>query len=216
MAVLAVACGRDPTGLRAPVQSNLPAPPSTPNLEGEYHRLDMLGAVTCTPHRPPSGGTVILDAFTMSAIVRIEQTGSRITLTDLGAPEAPVDTGTVDPAGRVTFGGRFTFREARREGNRQFFVDLTIRATLERVDGSQRLVGPITYENVFREGDPGADVFSTCTRTGIVELARLGDVAARPLTEAVPRVAQSTAGDGPRFGRVMGRDGMMARRGHRA
>jgi hypothetical protein len=193
LAALALGCGSDATGPDAPTRRESPVPGATPMVAGHYHRTDVLEAVTCTPHRPPPGGTVILDAFAMSSIVRIEQVGSRLALAYTSVPTPPIDTGTVDPAGRITFGARLTFREAPREGNRIFFVDLTIRAALERVDGSTRLVGPIAYENVFREGAPTAPVFTTCSRTGTVEFSRIGDdVSLITPNEAVPLVPDRT------------------------
>src|SRR4051812_12207122 len=122
-------CGGDSTG------------PQVPNVAGRYQRGDAFVATTCTPQRPPPGGTVILDAFSQSAAVRIEQTGSRLTLTYPDFPGSLPDTGSVDGDGTVTFGFKVNFQEVPREGNRLFFVDLTASHELQRVDNGARLAG---------------------------------------------------------------------------
>ena len=115
-------CGGDSTG------------PDAPNVAGRYLRTAVFEATTCSPQRPPPGGTVILDAFSQSVTVRVEQTGSRLTMTYPDFPAAPPDTGSVDRSGKVTFGFKVSFQEDPREGNRLFFVDLTASHELQRLD----------------------------------------------------------------------------------
>jgi hypothetical protein len=166
LAALTLGCGGDGgTG-----------PDATPNVAGRYQRNDVIPAVTCTPQRPPAGGgTVILEAFSDSARVRVQQAGARLTITYPDFPGTLPDTGSVAADGTVTFGYRETFREEPREGNRTFFVDLTGGVTLRRSDNGARLAGSATYVNVFREGAATAPVFATCSRTATVVLTRLGD-----------------------------------------
>jgi hypothetical protein len=153
-------CGGDSTG------------PDVPNVSGRYQRSDAFAATTCTPQRPPPGGTVILDAFSLSTTVRIEQTGSRLTMTYPDFPAAAPDTGSVDRDGKVTFGFTVNFQEDPREGNRLFFVDLTASHALQRLDNGARLAGSGSYVNVFHEGSATAPVFATCSRTVTTTLAR--------------------------------------------
>jgi len=153
-------CGGDSTG------------PDVPNVAGRYQRSDVFAATTCTPQRPPPGGTVILDAFSLSATVRIEQTGSRLTMTYPDFPGNAPDTGSVDRNGKVTFGFTVNFQEDPREGNRLFFVDLTASHELQRVDSGARFAGSGSYVNIFHEGSATAPVFATCSRTVTTTFAR--------------------------------------------
>ena len=163
LAAAAVACGGDETG-----------PDGPPNVAGRYQRNDAVAAATCTPLRPPAGGTVILDAFTQSVAIRIQQTGSRLTITYPDFPGTTPDTGSVDREGTVTFGFRETFQEDPREGNRIFFVDLTATQELRRLDNGARFAGSGTYVNLFHEGSANASVFTTCSRTTTIEFTRAG------------------------------------------
>ena len=153
-------CGGDSTG------------PDAPNVAGRYLRTDAFDATTCTPQRPPPGGTVILDAFSLSVTVRVEQTGSRLTMTYPEFPAASPDTGSVDGSGKVTFGFKVSFQEDPREGNRLFFVDLTAGHELQRLDDGARLAGSGSYVNIFHEGSATAPVFATCSRTVTTTFAR--------------------------------------------
>jgi hypothetical protein len=150
-------------------------PDALPDLTGRYRAVRALAAVTCTPQRPPvGGGTVVLDAFADTVQVRIQQAGSRLTLTYPDFPGSPADTGSVTQDGTVTIAFRETFQEAPRAGNRTFFVDLTVAETLRRADGGARLIGSGTYVNVFREGAATSPVFATCSRPSTIEYTRTG------------------------------------------
>lgn len=166
LAALALGCGGgDGTGPDAP-----------PNVAGRYRATRALAAVACTPQRPPAGGgTVILTAFSDTTLTRIQQAGARLTVTYPDFPASPPDTGSVAADGTVTLGFKETFQEEPREGNRTFFVDLTVTEVLRRADNGARLAGSGTYVNVFHEGAATAPVFATCSRTATVELTRLGD-----------------------------------------
>jgi hypothetical protein len=159
----ALGCGGDGTG-----------PSALPNVAGRYQRNEAIAPVTCTPQTPPAGGTVIFGAFSLSDSVRIQQTGSRLTLTYLGFPGTEPDTGSVDRDGKVTFGFRETFQEEPRAGNRIFFDDLTASQEVRRVDNGARLTGAGGYVNIFHEGSATAPVFATCSRTSTIELTRTG------------------------------------------
>ena len=158
-------CGGESTGPDAP-----------PNVAGRYRVTRANAPVTCTPQRPPEGGgTVILGAFSDTVVVRLQQTGARLTMTYPDFPGTTPDTGSVAADGRVTLGIRETFREDPRTGNRTFFVDLTVTETLTRASGGTALTGTGSYVNVFREGAATAAVFATCSRTSVVTFNRLGD-----------------------------------------
>ncbi len=161
-AVLLAGCGDDSTG------------PSIPNVAGLYQFNQSLAAVTCLPTRPPAGGTVILDAFSDSYRVRIQQDGSRLTITYPDFPNEPPSTGSVDQEGNVGVEESFTFKEEPREGNRTFYVDLAIKWNVRRQDDG-RLQGSGTYVNVFHEGAPTAPVFTTCSRGSTITLTRTGN-----------------------------------------
>ena len=147
---------------------------SPPNVAGLYQEHLVLSATTCTPQRPPSGGTVILDAFEDTYSSRIRQSGTQITLEFADAPDDDPLTGTIDREGNLDLSLSLAFQEDPRAGNRIFFVDLTITVELRRVENGARLVGTGTYVNVFREGSPTAPVFATCSRTSTIELTRTG------------------------------------------
>jgi hypothetical protein len=166
ISALALGCAGDDDGT---------SPGSTPNVAGRYRAIRSLAAVACTPQQPPvAGGTVILAAFVDTVVTRIQQSGARLTLTYPDTPGSPADTGSVAHNGTVTIGYRDSFQEAPRQGNRTFFVDLTVTEQMQRTSDGGRLVGSGTYVNVFREGSATAAVFATCSRTATVELTRLG------------------------------------------
>jgi hypothetical protein len=160
---VAAGCGGDST-----------SPSATPSVAGRYRATRTLAPVSCTPQRPPAGGTVVLDAFADTTQLRIAQAGTRLTVTYPDFPGASADTGSVAADGSVTLGSRETFQEDPRQGNRVFFVDLTVTETLRPADGGARLTGTGTYVNVFREGAATAPVFATCSRTATIEFVRLG------------------------------------------
>ncbi len=142
-----------------------PGPPAIPNVAGNYTISTSVPAVTCTPSQPPSGGTVILEAFSQSYAVRIEQTGGVIRLIEVAFPDEPF-SGTINAAGEITIVDRFTFREAPRAGNRVFFVDLTGTYALTLDKSTGRITGTVGFVNVFHEGSPSAPIYTTCSRQG--------------------------------------------------
>lgn len=150
-------------------------PSQLPDVAGLYQLLEQVGAVTCTPERPPAGGgTVILDAFTANEQVRVLQQGSQLTVIDPAFPNAPFLTGSIDLQGNIALGHIDDFQEQPRTGNRIFFVNLTSQQDLQRVDNGARLVGSGSYVNIFREGSATAPVFATCSRTSTIVITRTG------------------------------------------
>src|SRR4051794_29551572 len=82
-----------------------PGNTGTPDVSGDYLRIDNAAAATCTPQDlPPGGGTVRLQAFVDSAPVRLYQNGTRIQLAYLNFPDQEADTGTVDLTGKIAMG----------------------------------------------------------------------------------------------------------------
>jgi hypothetical protein len=146
------------------------AGPSIPRVAGTYSITESVTAVTCTPQEPPAGGTVQLEAFSQTFDVQIDQTGSALKLYELGHPEA-AEAGTIDADGRISFNGLFTFEEAPREGNRVFFVDLTIHRELQ-TQATAGIAGSATYVDVFHEGSSTAPIYATCSRQGTNDLVR--------------------------------------------
>ena len=145
-----------------------------PNVAGAYHRLEQVAAVTCIPQRPPAeGGTVILDAFVNDFDVRIQQSGSQITIIEPAFPNDPGLTGSIDAAGNISVEQVVNFQEEPR-GTRTFFDNLTLKNDLTVQSGGTRLVGTGSYVNIFREGAPTAAVFATCSRTSTIELTKTG------------------------------------------
>ena len=168
IALLALGCGGG--------DNQVTAVDTTPNVTGRYQAITNLAAVTCTPQSPPAGGgTVIFTAFSDTVLIRILQSGARLTLTYPEFPGSSADTGQVAQDGTVTYGYKETFREEPRAGNRTFFVDLTASQVLRRPENTTRLTGTGSYVNVFHEGSATAPVFATCSRTSTVELTRVGD-----------------------------------------
>jgi hypothetical protein len=148
--------------------------PGLPNVAGLYQWREQVGAVSCTPQRPPAeGGTVVLDAFLSEFEVRIRQEGSQVTLIDLAFPNDPGPTGMIDEQGNITLALTIDFQEEPR-GSRIFFDNLKIEYNLRRVDNGARLTGTGAYVNVFREGSPNAAVFATCSRSSTIEVISTG------------------------------------------
>ncbi len=108
---------------------------------------------------------MILEAFTQSYAVRIEQTDGVIRLTNVGFPDDPF-FGTINAAGEVAIIDRFTFQEAPRAGNRVFFVDLTATRVLTLDKSTGRLTGTIGAVNVFHGASSTAPIYTTCSRQG--------------------------------------------------
>jgi hypothetical protein len=146
------------------------AEPSIPQVAGTYSLTESVTAATCTPNEPPAGGTVRLEAFSQTFDVQISQTGSSLRLYELGHPES-ADEGTIETDGRISFDGHVDFEETPREGNRVFFVDLTIHRELQ-VQSTTRISGSASYVNVFHEGSITAAIYATCSRQGGNELIR--------------------------------------------
>jgi hypothetical protein len=146
------------------------AEPSIPQVAGTYSLTESVTAATCTPNEPPAGGTVRLEAFSQTFDVQISQTGSTLKLYELGNPVAS-EEGTIGTDGQITFSSHLGFEETPREGNRVFFVDLTIARELQ-VQSAERITGGASYVNVFHEGSSTAAVYATCSRQGGNELIR--------------------------------------------
>jgi hypothetical protein len=146
------------------------AEPSIPQVAGTYSITESVTAVTCTPNEPPPGGTVRLEAFSQTGDVQIDQTGSTLKLYEPGHPEI-AESGPIETDGSISFSGVFNFEETPREGNRVFFVDLTIHRELQ-VESTARIAGSASYVNVFHEGSSTAAIYATCSREGTNELVR--------------------------------------------
>jgi hypothetical protein len=146
--------------------SDSTSPKSIPNVAGNYTISETIPAATCSPAQLPAGGDVILTAFTQSYRVRIEQSGATIRLVDVDFPDTP-ELGTIDSSGRITITSRLVFQETPREGNRVFFVDLTLTRDLVFDSSTRRLTGTGAATNIFREGSTTNPVYTTCSRHGI-------------------------------------------------
>jgi hypothetical protein len=146
------------------------AQPSIPQVAGTYSITESVAAVTCTPTEPPPGGTVRLEAFSQTFDVEITQTGSTLQLSVVGDPES-AETGTIGTDSTISFDSLLVFEEGTREGNRVFFVDLTIHRDLQ-VQSTARIAGSASYVDVFHEGSSTAAVYATCSREGTNELVR--------------------------------------------
>ena len=117
---------------------------------------------------------MVVSAFLLEYDVRIEQTGSTLKLTEIDFP-TDVETGTIDPSGKISFGIRVLFEETPREGNRIFFVDLTIGRDLQFQQSTSTIVGTSSAVNIFREGSATAPVYTTCSRHGgVTNFVRIG------------------------------------------
>lgn len=144
--------------------------PSIPQIAGTYSVTESVPAATCDPNQLPAGGTVRLESFPLTYDVVINQTGSALTLSVVGFSD--VEDGTIGTDSTISLSDQFAFEEAPREGNRIFFVDLTVQRDLQ-VQSTSRLAGTSSYVNVFREGSATAAVYTTCSRQGgTIELVR--------------------------------------------
>ena len=155
---LLVGCGGDSGG------------PSIPQVAGTYSITENATATTCTPTDPPPGGTVRLEAFSQTYDVQITQSGTALQLFEVGVPQA-VESGTIAADGSMSFTSNFVFQEAPREGNRVFFVDLTIQRELQ-VQSATQILGSASYVNVFLEDSSTAPIYATCPRQATNELVR--------------------------------------------
>lgn len=148
-----------------------------PDVSGLYDLRDDVKAAVCVPQTPPSGGTVILDAFVAAYKVRIEQTGSNVKFIDVDFPDDGSPTGTIDAQGNISTTLVTDFQEDPRAGNRTFFDHLTITENLQREKSGAtvQLAGTSSIINVFHEGTIAAPVFATCNRTSTPVYTRIGD-----------------------------------------
>jgi hypothetical protein len=144
-----------------------PGNTGTPDVSGDYLRIDNAAAATCTPQDlPPGGGTVRLQAFVDSAPVRLYQNGTRIQLAYLNFPDQEADTGTVDLTGKIAMGITGTGqKENLRAGTRQFYVDMKGSFSLTRPDAGAPFGATGNYTYDYHEDAATAPVFATCTRT---------------------------------------------------
>jgi hypothetical protein len=144
--------------------------PAAPQVAGTYSITESVDAATCTPVEPPPGGTVRLEAFPQTSDVQITQTGATLSLYEVGNPGA-AEAGTIQADSTISFSGQFAFEEAPREGDRVFFVDLTINRQLQ-LQSTGQIAGTASYVNLFHEGSSTADVYATCSRQGGNQLVR--------------------------------------------
>ena len=142
--------------------------PSAPQVAGTYSITESVDTAPCTPVDPPPGGTVRLEAFSQTYDVQITQSGARLSLFEVGNPGV-ADTGRIEADSTISFSDEFVFEEAPREGNRVFFVDLTINREL-RLQSTGQIAGTASYVDVFHEGSSTADVYATCSRQGTNQL----------------------------------------------
>lgn len=153
-----------------------PGGTTDPGVGGRYRAVRNITAITCTPSRPPAGGgTVILDAYADTVVIRIAQSGSRLAITYPELQSAASDTGSVDAAGTIRLGSRKTFQETPRTGNRTFFVEATVTEDFRKTGNASVLTGSGIYIHIFREGTATAPRFADCYRTGATQLTRIGD-----------------------------------------
>ena len=143
---------------------------SLPQVAGTYSITESATAATCSPNQPPAGVTVRLDEFSQTFDVQITQNGSVVRLFEFGHPEA-TEEGTIEPDGRISLSGQFVFEETPREGNRVFFVDLSIARDLQ-VQSTEQITGSASYVNVFHEGSSTTAIYARCSRQGGNELIR--------------------------------------------
>ncbi len=144
--------------------------PSVPQVAGTYSITESLDAATCAPVEPPPGGTVRLEAFSLTYDVQITQTGATVALFEVGNPGA-AEAGTIQADSTISLSDQFVFEEAPREGDRVFFVDLTINRVLQ-LQSTGQIAGSASYVNVFHEGSSTADVYATCSREAGNQLVR--------------------------------------------
>jgi len=142
--------------------------PSLPRVAGTYSITESIDTAPCAPVDPPPGGTVRLEAFSQTYDVQITQSGSTLSLYEVGHPES-AEAGTIQADSTISFSGEFVFQEAPREGNRVFFVDLTITRDLQ-LQSTGQIAGSSSYVDVFHEGASTAPVYATCSRQGAAQL----------------------------------------------
>jgi hypothetical protein len=170
---LAVACGgKDSTGTAAIDLGT--GPGEFPKVQGYFTRNENVAAVTCDPQSPPAGGDIAMGSYSLSEPIAFTQSGSKVSVVLINYPGDPPDTGTVDMTGKVTLGFKLSIKEKNLRQNRQFYADVTGSFVLNRAPDGNTLTGTGSYVNVLREGSATAPVFTTCSRTSNVELARTG------------------------------------------
>lgn len=152
-----------------------PGTTGTPDVSGDYLRIDNAAAATCTPQDlPAGGGTVRLYAFVDSTQVRLYQNGTRIQLAYLKFPDQEADTGRVDLTGKVSLGITGTGqKENLRAGTRQFYVDMKGAFDLTRPDTGAPFSATGNYTYVYHENAATAPVFATCTRTVDIKFVKV-------------------------------------------
>jgi hypothetical protein len=150
-------------------------PGEFPKVQGYWQRNETVGALSCTAPNPPAGGDIATGTYPLSEPIGFTQSGSKVSIVLMNYPDDPPDTGTVDMTGKVTLGFKLSMKETKlREGDRQFYVDVTGSFLLDRSADGTRLSGTGSYVNELREGSPTAPVYTTCSRTSTVELVRTG------------------------------------------
>jgi hypothetical protein len=170
---LAVACGgKESTGTGAIDLGT--GPGEFPKVQGYFTRNENVAAVTCSPSNPPAGGDIAMGSYSLSEPIAFTQSGSKVSVVLVNYPGDPPDTGTVDMAGKVTLGFKFSIKEKSLRENRQFYADVTGSFVLNRAADGNSLSGTGSYTNVLREGSATAPVYTTCSRTSSVQLTRTG------------------------------------------
>jgi hypothetical protein len=176
---MAAACGGGGGGddVTGPKLVNTgPGTTGTPDVSGEYMRVNNASASTCTPQNlPPGGGTVQLEAFVDSQPIRLYQNGTKVSLAYLKLPDTAADTGTVDLTGKLSMG--FVLpgsKENPRAGTRQFYVDIRASFEMTRASASAPFTSIGNYSYVYHENSATAPVFATCTRTIDISFRKTG------------------------------------------
>jgi hypothetical protein len=153
-----------------------PVGTTDPGAAGRYRAVRNITAITCTPSRPPAGGgTVNLEAYSDTVVIRLVQSGTRLTVSYPELQTAATDTGSVDPSGTIRLGSKKTFQEAVRTGNRTFFVEATATEDFRKTASPTVYAGGGIYVSTFREGTATAPKFADCYRSGSTQLTRIGD-----------------------------------------
>ena len=150
-------------------------PGEFPKVQGYWQRNETVAALTCAAPTPPAGGDIATVSYPLSEPIGFTQSGSKVSIVLMNYPDDPPDTGTVDMTGKVTLGFELSMKEKNlREGNRQFYVDVSGSFLLSRSADGTRMSGTGSYVNDLREGSATAPIYTTCTRTSTVELVRTG------------------------------------------
>lgn len=169
---LAAACGsKDDGGSSIDLGTG---PGEFPKVQGYFTRNESVGAVTCSPQYPPSGGDIAMDAYSLTEPVAFTQSGSKVSNVLINYPDQAPDTGTVDMTGKVTLGFQLSRKEANLRQGRQFYVDVTGSFVFNRAPDGNTLSGTGTYTNVLREGSATAVAYATCSRTSTISMTRTG------------------------------------------